>query len=74
MVKWARLTTAPDQLTAEMWRDLLLGEGIPAMVRGGDTSSYFGITPFPRPILVDESLESEARQALEGYLGRELDA
>ena len=74
MVKWARLTTAPNQLTAEMWRDLLLGEGIPAMVRGGDTSSYFGVTPFPRPILVDESLESEGRRALEGYLGRELDA
>ncbi len=73
-MKWARLTTAPNQLTAEMWRDLLLGEGIPAMVRGGDTSSYFGVAPFPRPILVDESLESEARQALEGYLGRELDA
>ena len=73
-MKWARLTTAPNQLTAEMWRDLLLGEGIPAMVRGGDTSSFFGVTPFPRPILVDESLESEARRALEGYLGRELDA
>ena len=73
-MKWSRLTTAPNQLTAEMWRDLLLGEGIPAMVRGGDTSSYFGVTPFPRPVLVDESLESEARRALEGYLGRELDA
>jgi hypothetical protein len=74
VVKWARLTTAPNQLTAEMWRDLLLGEGIPAMVRGGDTTSYFGVTPFPRPILVDERLASEARRALEGYLGRELDA
>ena len=73
-MKWARLTTAPNQLTAEMWRDLLLGEGIPAMVRGGDTTSYFGVTPFPRPILVDERLESEARRALEGYLGHELDA
>ena len=73
-MKWARLTTAPNQMTAEMWRDLLLGEGIPAMVRGGDTSSYFGVTPFPRPVLVDESLESEARRALEGYLGRKLDA
>ena len=72
-MKWARLTTAPNQLTAEMWRDLLLGEGIPAMVRGGDTTSYFGVTPFPRPILVDERLESEARRTLEGYLGRELD-
>ena len=73
-MKWARLTTAPNQLTAEMWRDLLLGEGIPAMVRGGDTTSYFGVTPFPRPILVDERLASEARRTLEGYLGRELDA
>ena len=72
-MKWAHLTTAPDQLTAEMWRDLLLAEGIPAMLRGGDTTSYFGVTPFPRPILVDETREDEARRALEGYLGRELD-
>ena len=72
-MKWTHLTTAPDQLTAEMWRDLLLGEGIPAMLRGGDTTSYFGVTPFPRPILVDETREDEARRALEGYLGRELD-
>ena len=72
-MKWAHLTTAPDQLTAEMWRDLLLSEGIPAMLRGGDTTSYFGVTPFPRPILVDETRACEARRALEGYLGRELE-
>ena len=72
-MKWAHLTTAPDQLTAEMWRDLLLSEGIPAMLRGGDTTSYFGVTPFPRPILVDETRVCEARRALEGYLGRELE-
>ncbi|MCH7746386.1 MAG: DUF2007 domain-containing protein [Chloroflexi bacterium] len=72
-MKWAQLTTAPDQLMAEMWRDLLLNEGIPAALRGGDVSSYFGITTYPCRILVDEERVTEARETLEGYLGHELD-
>ena len=71
-MKWTHLTTAPDQLVAEMWRDLLLNEGIPASIRGGDTSSYFGVTAFPCRIIVDKEHVKDAREALEGYLGREL--
>lgn len=72
-MKWAQLTTAPDQLIAEMWRDLLLNEGIPAALREGDVSSYFGITTYPCRILVDEERVVEARETLEGYLGHELE-
>ena len=72
-MKWTQLTTAPDQLMAEMWRDLLLNEGIPAALRSGDISSYFGVTTYPCRILVDEERIEEARETLEGYLGRELD-
>ncbi len=72
-MKWTQLTTAPDQLIAEMWRDLLLNEGIPAALRGGDTTSYFGVTAYPCRIMVDEERVQEARETLEGYLGRELD-
>ena len=72
-MKWAQLTTAPDQLIAEMWRDLLLNEGIPAAIRGGDTASYFGVTTYPCRILVDEERVDEAKETLEGYLGHELE-
>ena len=32
-MKWVTLAMAPDQLTAEMWCELLRNEGIPAMVQ-----------------------------------------
>ncbi len=65
----AYLTTAPDQLTAEMWRELLRGEGIPAVVRAGDTASYLGISNAPCRLMVHQERLSEARQTLEEHLG-----
>ena len=41
-MKWILLTTAPNQLQAEMWRALLLEEGLLALVRPGDTVSFPG--------------------------------
>ena len=29
--RWVHVATAPDQLSAEMWVELLRGQGIPAM-------------------------------------------
>ena len=70
-MKWVYLTTAPDQLVAEMWRDILQDEGVPAMIRAGDTSSFMGVSTYPCRILVDEGQIARAREILAGQLGQE---
>ena len=64
-VKWVLFTTAPDQLTAEVWRDLLANEGIPSIIKPGDVMSFLGVSPMPCRILVPENLLAEAKIALE---------
>ncbi len=64
--KWKLLTVAPDQLTAEMWRELLLGEGIPAVVNPGDTASFMGVSPLPCRLMVAEEYLERAKQILVG--------
>jgi hypothetical protein len=68
-VKWVNLTTAPDQLQAEMWRDLLVEEGISAMVRPGDAASIFGVSAYPCRILVPEEQVVRAREVMDDRLG-----
>ena len=64
-LSWVYLTTAPDQLVAEMWRDLLLGEGIASMIPPGDTmTSYLGVSPYPCGIMVHGDDLGRAKEAL----------
>ena len=72
-MSWVYLATAPDQLVAEMWRDLLVEEGIAAVVRSGDTASYLGVSAYPCRILVQEEDVERGRKALESRLGREVE-
>lgn len=44
MSKWVHLATAPDQITAEIWVDILRQEGISAMIRPSDAVSFLGIS------------------------------
>lgn len=67
----AYLTTAPDQLTAEMWQDLLRGEGIPVVIRASDTASYLGVSAAPCRLMVPAERLPEAQQTLEEHLGPE---
>jgi len=69
--RWVYLTTAPDQLTAELWQGLLRNEEIPAVVRAGDTASYLGISAAPCRLLVPEERLAEARSLLWERLGPE---
>jgi len=62
--KWILLTTAPDQLTAEIWKDILLQEGVPAMVNAGDTISFMGVSSFPCRIMVASGYRSRAQEIL----------
>jgi hypothetical protein len=62
--KWLLLTTAPDQLTAEIWRDILLQHGIPAMVNPGDAMSFMGVSSFPCRIMVAYGYRKRAQEIL----------
>ena len=70
-IHWVYLTTAPDQLTAEMWNSLLNSNGFTVMVRAGDTASYLGIFSGPTRILVDRSNLEDASQFIQENLGPE---
>jgi len=74
-MKLVHATTAPNQLTAEMWRDLLISEGIPAMLEPRDAVSFLGVSYIPCRILVPEDRLEEAREILremqEGEAGAE---
>ncbi len=64
--KWKLLTVAPDQLTAEMWQEMLVREGIPAAVNPGDTASFMGVSPLPCRLMVAEEYLERAKQILAG--------
>ena len=70
-MKWVLLTTAPDQLLAEMWRDLLVEEGLNAVIRTGDAVSFLGVSAYPCRILVTENQLEQAREILENRLGKD---
>ncbi|MDP6402367.1 MAG: DUF2007 domain-containing protein [SAR202 cluster bacterium] len=72
-MKWVSLATAPDQLVAEMWRELLNGEGVSAMVRPGDTSSFLGVSGYPCRVMVREHQLETGKELLEGHLGHEVE-
>ena len=72
-MKWVLLTTAPDQLQAEMWRDLLVEDGFKAIVRPGDTTSFLGVSPYPCRILVADDELERASDALETRLAPRTD-
>lgn len=63
-MRWVTLVTAPDQLAAEMWSDLLNQRGVPTLVRAGDTASFLGVSAYPCRILVDDEYLDEARRIL----------
>lgn len=70
-MSWVPLAAAPSLPIAEMWRDMLAAEGIPALIRPGDAmTSYLGVTAYPCRIMVDADNLDRARQALDGGQGR----
>jgi hypothetical protein len=61
---WVHLTTAPDQITAEIWVAILRDEGVPAMIRPSDVVSYLGVSAFGCRLLVREEDLERARDVL----------
>ncbi len=64
--RWRLLATAPDQLTAEMWREMLRQHGIPVVISPGDTSSFMGVSPFPCRLMVAGGYLEQAQEILAG--------
>jgi hypothetical protein len=62
--KWAVLTTAPDQLTAEMWQDILHQNGIAAVINPRDAVSFLGVSAFPCRIMVAPGDLKQAKEII----------
>lgn len=62
--KWVVLTAAPDQLTAEMWQDILRKQGVKAMVNPEDAVSFLGVSAFPCRIMVAPADLERAREII----------
>ncbi|MBI2964623.1 MAG: DUF2007 domain-containing protein [Chloroflexi bacterium] len=71
-MKWVVFATAPDQLTAEMWRDIIRQAGISCELRAGDTASYLGLSQIPVRLIAAEADRDRARTALSEVLGEPL--
>jgi hypothetical protein len=63
--QWELLTTAPDQLTAEIWADILNQNGIPAMVDPRDAVSFMGVSSLPCRLLVAYGHRQKAQEILD---------
>jgi hypothetical protein len=61
---WELLTTAPDQLTAEIWTDILIQNGIPAMINPQDAISFMGVSSLPCRIMVAYGYRQKAQEIL----------
>ena len=64
---WIYLTTAPDQITAEMWVELLRREDIEAQLSPEDAASFLGLSPRPCRLLVPSAQFPQARELLRGH-------
>lgn len=62
---WELLTTAPDQLTAEIWQDILVQNGIPAMINPQDAVSFMGVSSLPCRIMVAYGSRQKAQEILD---------
>jgi hypothetical protein len=63
--KWVVLEIAPDQIQAEMLRDLLIESGVPSIMGQGDTSSFLGVSLQPVRVMVFEQDVERAKQVLD---------
>jgi len=62
---WIVFATAPDQLTAEMWQDLLSQANIRCQLRAGDTYGFLGVSASPVRLVTPQEDAEVARDALE---------
>ena len=64
-MKWVVFATAPDQIMAEIWVQLIRAEGIPCRLQPGDTTNFLGVSAAPVRLMTLESEVERAEQVLE---------
>ena len=62
-MKWVVFATAPDQIMAEIWVQLVRSEGIPCRLQPGDTTNFLGVSAAPVRLM---TLEADAERAAQG--------
>jgi hypothetical protein len=68
-IQWVSAGTAPDQLTAEMWQQLLRQESVPSMLAPHDAVSFMGLSSTPVRVMVPAEMVLHAQEILAGVLG-----
>ena len=68
--KLVTFATAPDQITAEMWRDLVRQAGVDCALQPGDMIGFIGVTAAPVRLITRPRDADRARRALDAQLGR----
>jgi hypothetical protein len=63
-IDWAAVATAADQVTAEMWAELLQNNGVPAWVGRGDALASRLVPSGPATVMVPASQLKDARRVL----------
>ena len=69
--KWITFATAPNQLTAEMWRDLVRQAGVDCALQAGDTIGFIGVSAAPVRLIARARDAERAKLALDAQLGRQ---
>ena len=72
-MEWVNIATAPDQLTAEMWCELLRNEGIEAVVGPSDAVSFLGGSGRSCRVMVPKDRRDEAAAVLRDKMGGTVD-
>jgi hypothetical protein len=62
--RWVYLATASDQITAEIWVDILRNAGLAAMVHPSDAVSFMGVSSKGCRVQVQEQDVELARELL----------
>lgn len=57
---WEVVRVAPDQISAEMWVELLRDAGMPALIRPSDAVSFLGMSALSCRVLVPKERLAEA--------------
>lgn len=65
--RWVDFATAPDQLTAESWSELVRREGCPCIAKS-DSAPFLGVSNAPVRLATILGREDEAREILTRYL------
>ena len=64
-MKWVVFATAPDQIMAEIWVQLVRSEGIPCRLQPGDTTNFLGVSATPVRLMTLETQAERAAEVLE---------